>query len=59
MAAKKQKIDKEIKGKMELVIYDALNFRARKMLFPYWGSSSRRVVEVDFAKIAKTFKWNA
>lgn len=58
MKKRKNKVDPETKRKMELVIYDALNFRAAKMLFPYKDDYSyRSLVEVDFAKIAKTFKW--
>jgi hypothetical protein len=43
---------------MVQVIYDALNFRAAKMLFPYRSGFDRKCVEVDFSKIVKTLKWN-
>ena len=58
MVDMKNKVDKETMKKMELVIFDALNFRAARMLFPYKDGWERKCVEVDFAKIAKTFKWN-
>ena len=52
------KIDISTKDKMLLVIFDALQFRAARMLFPYKSGWDRKYVEVDFAKIAKTFKWD-
>ncbi len=58
MKKKKVKIDKETKQKMEIVIYDALQFRAQKMLFPYKVGWETKFVEVDFKNIAKTFKWD-
>lgn len=55
---KKYKVDKRTKDKMLIVIYDALNFRATKMLFPYMSEKGRKLIEVDFGKISKTFEWD-